>query len=132
MRSARAAASVVAALSVALVACGDDEPSYCADRDALQQSISGVAEVDVVAEGVNALRDQLRRVEADARALADSAQDEYGSEADDLRSSVSALGTSVEKAVASPSAGTLGAVGTQISEVQEAFRRLSDAVSSSC
>ena len=125
-------AAFVVVVSIALPGCGEDQPSYCADRDALQESLSGLADVELTAGGTDALRSQLEAVDSDARARADSAQGEFGDEADGLRTDVSRLGTAAGDAVAAPSAGTLGAVGTQISEVQSAFGTLSDAVSSSC
>jgi hypothetical protein len=125
------AAALALALSVA--GCGDsDQPAYCADRTALEQSLRGLGDVDVGAEGLDALTAQLRRVERDAGALVSSAREEFGPEAAALRSSIARLETSVRTAVDDPSPQRVSDLATEASGVAAAFGELSDAVGSSC
>jgi ElaB/YqjD/DUF883 family membrane-anchored ribosome-binding protein len=116
-----------------LVACGgSDKPAYCQDRDDLKESIEGLGSVDVRENGVDALTDQLQQVKGDADALVRSTQDEFGEEADALRSAVATLGTSVRDAAGAPSAQAAGDVAAQIGAVQDALGALSEDVDPSC
>lgn len=132
-RTTRTASALAVALSLAGAwGCGEDEPAYCGDRDALEESIDGLAEVDVRADGIDALQTQLQDVQTDASALVDATRSEFGPEADQLKTAVSSLGTAVERAGESPSADTLTGIATALSGVQTAFSQLSDAVGDGC
>lgn len=116
-----------------LSACaGSDKPAYCQDRDDLEASIEGLANVDVRENGVDALTDQLEQVKGDADALVRSTQDQFGTEADALRSAVATLGTSVRDVTNAPSTQAAGDVVAQIGAVQDAFGALSDDIESAC
>jgi ElaB/YqjD/DUF883 family membrane-anchored ribosome-binding protein len=126
---------LAAALAIALAAAGcggSDQPAYCADRSALEQSLSELGEVDLRADGVDALTRQLRQVQRDANALVSSARDEFGAEASALRSSIARLETSVRAAVDDPSPQRVSDVAAGASDAAAAFGELSDAVGSSC
>ena len=128
-------ASFAAALSIAIgvAACGgSDEPEYCADRAALQQSLADLGDVDVRADGLDALTQQLRTVQRDASALVSSARDEFGPEASALRSAIVRLEGSARAAIADPSAELVSEVAADASGVASVFGELSDAVGSSC
>ena len=127
------ATATVAAVVVAATGCGgSDNPAYCDDRDALQQSIGALSDVNVREQGLQGVQAQLRKVEDDAQALARSAQSEFAPEADALRSSVSALTTTVKQAVSDPSPQSVAAVADDMSQVGTAFADLSDSVKSKC
>ena len=128
-------ASLAAALSIAVVLAGcggSDEPGYCADRAALEQSLADLGDVDVRADGLDALTQQLRVVQRDASALVGSARDAFGPEASALRSAIGRLEESTRAAIADPSAALVSEVAADASGVASAFGELSDAVSSDC
>jgi len=131
VRGAPFAAALALALSVA--GCGDsDQPAYCADRAALEQSLRGLGDVDVGGDGLDALTAQLRRVQRDAGALVSSAREEFGAEASALRSSIARLETSVRTAVNDPTPQRVADVAADASDTAAAFGELSDAVGGSC
>jgi len=133
-RVRRAGVVLLAAAGVAtLTACGGSgKPAYCQDRDNLQESISGLKDVNVRENGVSALSDQLKKVQDDANALVKSTQDEFRPEASAVRNAVGVLGTTVRQAAASPSPQALSAIVDQIGVVQKTFQTLSDDIGSKC
>jgi len=121
------------ALGLGVAGCGgSDEPAYCADRAALEQSFSDLGDVDVAADGLGALTAQLRQVRRDAVALVSSAREEFGPQASALRTSVARLEASVRTAVGDPSPERVSAVAADASDAAAAFGELSDAVGGSC
>jgi hypothetical protein len=133
VRAAVLATVLAAALAAAVAGCGSsDKPAYCADRENLQQSIEALTHVDLKEGGVAALQTQFREVQGDAQALAASAQSEFGPQAQALKSSVSALAATIQRAVSDPSAEGLAAVAGDASQAKSAFDELSSAVGSKC
>lgn len=125
--------AVALALALGVAGCGDsDQPAYCDDRAALEQSLSDLGDVDVGADGLNALTAQLRQVQRDASALVSSAREEFGPEASALRSSIARLETSVRTAVADPSPQRVSDVAADASSAAAAFGELSDEVAGDC
>jgi ElaB/YqjD/DUF883 family membrane-anchored ribosome-binding protein len=125
--------AVALALALGAAGCGDsDQPAYCDDRAALEQSLGQLGDVDLRVDGVDALTEQLRQVQRDANALVRSAQDEFGPEASALRSSIARLESSVRAAVDDPSPQRVSDVTVEASAAAAAFGELSDAVGSSC
>ena len=105
-----AAATVVAAVLSLTAACGDDDSSstgsgsgdagastqeVCDQVDALQSSLTGLSQVDVVQNGTSAVSAQLDEIEKDTDALAESTGNEFEPEVDDLKSSLSDLQTTL-------------------------------------
>jgi hypothetical protein len=107
-------------------------PSPNLHRAALERSLADLGDVDVRADGLDALTQQLRTVQRDASALVSSARDEFGPEASALRSAISRLEGSVRAAIADPSAELVSDVAVDASGVAAVFGELSDAVGSSC
>jgi hypothetical protein len=97
--------AVLLMASTAIGACGGDDddaatttsssPSICEDATALQSSISDLGDVDVVENGTSALESAISAVEDDAGTLIAAAREEFGSDVDDLESSLEALATSI-------------------------------------
>lgn len=127
------AAALALGLALGVAGCGDsDQPAYCDDRAALEQSLRDLGEVDVGAGGLDALTAQLRQVQRDASALVSSAREEFGPEAAALRSSIARLGTSVRTAVEDPSPQRVSDVAADASDATAAFGELSNAVGGNC
>jgi len=133
LQAGRGAGAAALAAAAVLAGCGGaDQPAYCQDRDDVEQAISDLGDVDVSADGVRALTDQLEQVRAEANALVRSTQDEFGDQAAALRSAVGALGPAAQEAAADPSAQTADVVAERARAVQDAFTTLSDDLASIC
>ena len=81
----------------------------------MQSSISDLGDVDVVENGTSALESAISAVEDDAGTLITAARDEFGSEVDQLQSSLEALVTSIR---------TIGSTG--VSGVTDALQGVED------
>ncbi len=123
---------VLAATSVvALPGCG--KPGYCSSRSDLEQSIKGVADVNVLQSGgLQQLRTQLQKVESDARKLVDSAKSDFPSQSQALQSSVSKLKSDLEALPSSPTPQQLAAVLPDGQALVKAFRDFKAATDSKC
>lgn len=119
-----AAALLLAVGAAALVGCGDDESAqdrYCDAGQSLDESLSALFELDVIAEGTNGLRSALEDVGNDLTALRDSASDAAADEVDALNDAVEALGGAVDAAGDSLSSDSAADVVDAIGEVRSAF-----------
>jgi len=90
--------AVVAALSIAtLSACGSDsessEDAFCDAGDSLRSNIEGIADVDIVSGGTDAVTDQVEAIQSDVDQLRDSGSDVAADE-------ISALETAVDEVAA--------------------------------
>ncbi|MDG1267140.1 MAG: hypothetical protein P8O03_12520 [Ilumatobacter sp.] len=108
------AAAVVAALSLGtLSACGSDgespEDAFCDAAVSLQTNIEGIADVDIISGGTDAVTDQVEAIQSDVVQLRNSGSDvaadeisALGTAVDDLAAALDALGsdTSVDSAQA--------------------------------
>lgn len=129
-----ALAVLAAVFAVAFVACGDDDegngatatpetatPSVCDQKDALDQSVEDLENLDVTAEGTNGLTAAVEAVAADLEALAETASAEIEPEVEDLQTAVS---DAEETLSGIPDDATLN---EQIDAVQEAFTEVGTA-----
>lgn len=115
------------AVSLALVACsssGDDESSFCADREELQSSFQDLRDVDVADDGIEALDAAIDDVIADLSTLRASATD-FAPQVDGVESELQALQTAIE-AAGSPGEKVVAAV-DGLSNVSAAWQALEDA-----
>lgn len=116
-------------------ACGDDESAspVCEARDELASSVAEVVEVDVAAEGPDALGDALDDVRTDLDDLGEVASDELGDEVEGLRTALSdleaAVGTLDEQASA---ADAIAVVGEDLTDLVDAGRALGEAAQGEC
>jgi len=130
-QSLPAAVVLLAALTVS--GCGDDEPAaVCSDVDALQASVDAVTTVDLGQGALAELQDNLTDVQSDLTALKDSAADEYETEIDAVDEAATGVGSSLEVAVASPSAQAVTDVGTAVQALGTSLSGLEEAVRSTC
>ena len=95
----RASVALLAVLSLATgSACGSDsesaEDSFCDAGDRLRSDIEGIADIDIVSGGTDAITDQLDAIQADVDGLSDSGSDVAADE-------ISTLETAVDEAAAS-------------------------------
>lgn len=121
-------------LSVALAGCGsdDEEPAVCSSVDDLRTSVSAVTGVQVQQGALATLQDDLGTVKSDLSAVVEDAKDEYSEEVDAVQQAANDLSSSVEVAVASPSAAAAGAVRTAARALGSTLNALVDAVEDTC
>ena len=137
MQTSRRRGALVAiapfAVTVAIAGCGSDEPGYCSDRSQLEQSVRALDDGEILRQGgVQDLRTKLQAVEADARALVDSAKDDFPSETGALESSVDGLKTAVQQLPSSPSPQQVALVAADAKAVVTSFQDFKDASNSNC
>lgn len=130
--------AVVAALSLAtLSACGSDgessEDAFCDAGDSLQSNVEGIADIDIVSGGTDAVTDQIDAIQSDVAQLSESGPDVAADEisaletaVDDVSSALEGLGDdiSVENAQL-----ILSAVGTVVTTAGAVYERLDAACS---
>jgi len=92
---------VVAALSLAtLSACGSDsessEDAFCDAGDSLRANVEGIADIDIVSGGTDAVTDQLAAIQADVDALVDSGSDVAADEIAALETAVDEVGAALD------------------------------------
>src|SRR4051812_46458197 len=131
-RLMRALACIAAVVAVGAVsACGS--PQYCSDKDALKKSVNGLKNVDLLKSGgLDRLKQQLTKVQSDAKALAGSAKDDLPAESGAVRSSVTALATDAKQIPSSPEPAQLARLGADIKAVVSSFGNFSDAAKNKC
>lgn len=124
-------ALLAAGAVMALAGCG--KPQYCSDRSTLQQSVSGLNDVQVTQSGgVDRLKTQLTKVESDANALAKSAKSDFPSESSSVQSSVKSLKSAVQALPASTSRQLLVTVAASVKATVAAFDNFKTATDSKC
>lgn len=124
--------TIAAALLAACGSSGSDKPGYCADRGNLQQSVSGLKDVDVASGGLGAIQSQLAKVDSDAKALVASAKEDFPDETSAISSSVGALDASAKALGSAPTAQGVVTVGRNVASVVTAFQSFSDATKDQC
>ena len=135
----------VVALCVALSGCGDDsdpgsdtttteagKAAVCTARDDLQESVTGLADLSIAAEGKDGLDAALDGVQTNLTALEDAASDTYEPEIEEVKSSLDSL----KSAVGDVGEGDLGAevqaIGKDISKLSAATATLFATLSEDC
>jgi hypothetical protein len=103
MRRTFARTLVLVAAALALVACGDDsdsgqsdEQAFCEAGDQLETDVAALSEVDVVAEGTNAVDEALNTLRADTEALVVSGQEFAADDINELERAVDGLGVALD------------------------------------
>jgi hypothetical protein len=127
----RASGLLSAAVLMALSGCG--KPQYCSDRNDLQNSVRDLGNVKVAQSGgLNQLKSQLQKVQADAQKVASSAKSDFPTESSALQSSVSTLKTAVQNLPPSPSGQQLKPVAVDAASVVASASRFKQATDSKC
>lgn len=126
-----AAACLIAA--ALLTACSNSsKPAVCTDVANLKTSVQDLKNVDVKANGLSAITDQLTKIQQEFNTLKTDAKGQYSTQINDMSNALSGLSTSVNAAKSDVNAGTLGAVATAAHSVVTAGNNLVTAVSNTC
>jgi hypothetical protein len=142
-RTFRAFVSLVLllALGSGLAACGGDEtppeagsptPEICQDVEALQESVQELQDIEIGEDALAELGTQLDTIRGDIGQIRRDAGDENATEVEAVSTAGDSLESSIDAAVASPSATTLTAVGDSVRALASAVRNLGDALGDTC
>jgi len=117
----------------ALVAgCASDKPPVCDSLDAVRHSADQMRDANISENGLSAVSGDLSQLKADLAQFANDAKAQYQSQVDALKASVDRLQANVASAREAPTAASLGAVRTTVTDVGNAARELSAAVADTC
>lgn len=134
--SARALAVGVAAfLLLGVTACGSDEASedaFCDAGASLQTNVAGLADLDVISEGTDGLKERFSTIEADVDELAETGRDVASEEISALESALDELGTALGALGDDISVDGAQAVGAALTGVVTASTSVFDKLSSTC
>lgn len=124
---------VALVLSGLIAGCSSDsKPAYCNDADQLKTSVQNLRDVDVVKNGLDSLKTALSNVQASAKTFAAAAKSEFAPQITALQNSLSGLDTAIKSVVGQPSAATVAAIGSAVSQVKNSASDLQNAASSKC
>jgi hypothetical protein len=124
--------AVVGAVAVLAGCGGSSKPGYCTDRSDLESSIKGLGDVDLAGGGLNALQQQLEKVQSDAKSLVSSAKSDFPSQTSALETSISSLSDAIKQLGSSPSATQVAGLIPDVQSVTSAVKGFADATSSKC
>ena len=131
-RSAALVLTALAAAAAVLAGCGSSKPSYCSAVSNLETSIKAVPNTDVVANGTNALKSALQKVQSDAKAVVSAAKSDFPKETSALSDSVTTLSNSIKQLPSSPTPQAVAQLAGQATAVVNAAKDLKNATSSKC
>ena len=120
--------AIVSAL--AFTACSS-QPSYCSAKDEAQQSFEQLTSTDVIEEGTATLKERFRTFSSDAESLIEVAEDEFQTEIDALRTSLSQMEGVVE-GVGEDAAAAAPLVAPAIEDLQTSTGDFFEAVDQAC
>lgn len=130
------AVGAVAALAITAAACGDDDESaedrFCAAGDALEADVAGLASVDIVSGGLDALEEQYDAVADDVDELRDAGTDVAADELDALDASTDALGDALSELGGEITTANATAVATAVDDVASAAAAVFDVLANTC
>ena len=120
-------------LVLAVSGCGGkDKPAVCTDVTNLESSISAVTKVNVNQGALDQLKTALAQVQTDAQQLKTDAKAQYGTQIDAVDAAVTSVKTTVDAAIASPSATSLAAAIASLQGLKSALSGMQTAVKSTC
>jgi hypothetical protein len=128
-------AATLVVLVATLAGCGageDDTPALCSSVDALRSSAEAVTDVQVQRGALATLQEALGKVRSDLSTVVEDATSEYADEVDAVQKAMSDLGSSVDAAVAAPTAATVAEVRAASKAVGTSLTALVDSVESTC
>jgi hypothetical protein len=139
MRSSRVPAPALVLCAVALApvlascSAGDAAPSdFCKSVASLDSAVSQINQSSLSKSSMGAVQDSLRRIDAAAKNLTDTAGSQFSSEVAAVEAGVTALDATVTAAVDQPTPSNVNAARTSMRTFTTSVDSLSNATSSSC
>jgi hypothetical protein len=135
--SYRALATAIAAcLALGVAACGSDEPTaeevFCEAGDSLQTDINALADLDLISEGTDGLKERFSIIESDLDQLRKSGSDVASEEISALETAVDDFGNAVNALGDDISVEGAQAAGTALTGITTAASGVFDKLSSTC
>lgn len=128
--------AVLALLALVAVACGDDDDddvSVCDQQEKVQQSVTDLANINVLSDGTDALQEGVDNVKTELETLRDVVREDTQDEVDALTQAVTDAGETFANL------GEAGGINDKIDEIQVALTTivtsataLRDALSQEC
>jgi len=118
---------VLVSAGLAAGGCGSSKPGYCSAQTNLKNDVEGLTKVS----SLSGLQSQLQKVQASASSLVSSAKSDFPTQADAVKSSVSALVTTLKEAPSNPSAARQKAP-AEIHAVVTSVNEFANATKSKC
>ena len=110
----------------------NSKSAVCTDVANLKTSVQDLKNINVRANGISAISDELAKIQQQLNTLKTDAKGQYSTQITALSNALSGLGTSLDAAKSDLNAGTLGAVATAAHSVVTAGNNLVTAVSNTC
>jgi hypothetical protein len=116
-----------------IAACGgSSKPSYCSAVTNLENSVKGLANVNVIKNGTSSLSSQVHKIESNAQSVVSSAAGDFPNETSAVTTSMNALASSLKQVSGTPSASQLVTIASQASAAVSAVKSFANATSSKC
>jgi hypothetical protein len=128
----RALAATCILMSVFVAACGGDEP-VCNSVNDLKSSIQDLGDIDITSSGALAeLQSGLTAIKSDFDQVRTDAKSEFASGIEAVDAAYSAVKTAVAAATADPTAATIQAAGSALSNFGTEVEALVNDIQSTC
>ncbi|HEX5016714.1 MAG TPA: hypothetical protein VFX15_03915 [Actinomycetes bacterium] len=135
MKTSVANAVIAVLLGASLVACSNDDKSpVCTSADDLKTAVADLNNIDFTAPNGAAkdLKDNLRTVQSDWEKLKSDAKSKFSSQIDAVDNAFASLKTSIQTAVADPTAANLAAIRAAAPSFESSVQELVRDVKSTC
>lgn len=130
---ARPVASGLLTAVLLLSGCGGNNSTpVCSDVDSLKSSVSALTSVKLQQGALPELKSKLAAVQQDFSQLKTDAKSQFSSQVDAVDSAYASFKSSLDAAIANPSATTVSAVGATLTPLKNSLTDLETAVDNSC
>lgn len=134
-RLTRGGAAVAVAVMLLTAGCGDDdspEAAFCDAAENLDSDVEALGEVDVAAEGTDALRSALGDIQSDLTELRTTGSEVFSEELTALDSALSGLEEALEAVSGDPTADDVTAIVAGVQETSQATQAALTKVEDTC
>ena len=126
-------------VGLAVAACGDDsgddvssEEAFCQSGEQLETDVASLLDMDVVAEGTDAVEDAYSTIRDDADALVAAGQDIAADDVNAVEQAVDQLGSAVDDLSGELTTENASAVATAVSDLGTAAQGLQTTLTETC
>ena len=130
---------VLLIVGLAVAACGDDsgddvssEEAFCQSGEQLESDVASLTDMDVVAEGTDAVSDAYSTIRDDTDALVAAGQDFAADDINAVEQAVDELGSAVDDLSGDLTADNASAVATAVSDIGTAAEGLQTTLTETC
>lgn len=127
-----ATAAKPAAAPSSASASASTPPAYCASAAELKSSVKALTSGSILSGGVSGVQAGLTKVQTDFDTFRASAKSEFGTQADDMQKSLTALQADVQAARTKLDTSTIAAVAKGVGDLVTSAKALQTAVAAKC